>query len=137
MAYGGGGIAIIYPLAEALSRMLDECIERNEFDFANFEVASTAESGWDFSSQWMRSLHCNGKQCQVQKIRCLVHYLRISSVPTGFVSFERKVPLENSTACQIIGYGVGVGGWAIGLKLGSKSKGIEYTIHWDIVILVS
>ncbi|WOL10059.1 hypothetical protein Cni_G18813 [Canna indica] len=28
MAYGGGGIAISYPLAEALAGMLDECIER-------------------------------------------------------------------------------------------------------------
>ncbi|WOL03689.1 cytochrome b561 and DOMON domain-containing protein [Canna indica] len=36
--------------------------------------------------------------------------------------------------CQIIGYGVGVGGWATGLKLGSKSKGIEYTTHRDIGI---
>ncbi|WOL03637.1 poly(ADP-ribose) glycohydrolase 1 isoform X2 [Canna indica] len=45
------------------------------------------------------SLHRNGKQSQVQKIRCLVHYFeRISlKMPTGYVSFERKVlPLENS-----------------------------------------
>ncbi|XXG76394.1 hypothetical protein AAC387_Pa08g0754 [Persea americana] len=28
MAFGGGGIAISYPLAEALSRTLDECLER-------------------------------------------------------------------------------------------------------------
>ncbi|XP_074580573.1 uncharacterized protein LOC141836983 [Curcuma longa] len=28
MAFGGGGIAISYPLADALSRMLDDCIER-------------------------------------------------------------------------------------------------------------
>ncbi|CAL9103439.1 unnamed protein product [Musa acuminata var. zebrina] len=34
--------------------------------------------------------------------------------------------------CQIIGYGVGVGGWATGLSLGSKSKGIEYTTHRSI-----
>ncbi|KAJ8504127.1 hypothetical protein OPV22_005013 [Ensete ventricosum] len=32
----------------------------------------------------------------------------------------------------IIGYGVGVGGWATGLSLGSKSKGIEYTTHRSI-----
>ncbi|KAI5055622.1 hypothetical protein GOP47_0029143 [Adiantum capillus-veneris] len=31
MAFGGGGIAISYPLAEALSRMLDECLERYTF----------------------------------------------------------------------------------------------------------
>ncbi|WOL16131.1 cytochrome b561 and DOMON domain-containing protein [Canna indica] len=35
-------------------------------------------------------------------------------------------------ACQIIGYGVGVGGWATGLNLGSKSKGIQYTTHRNI-----
>lgn len=28
MAFGGGGIAISYPLAEALSKIMDECIER-------------------------------------------------------------------------------------------------------------
>lgn len=28
MAYGGGGIAISYPLAEALSSILDDCLER-------------------------------------------------------------------------------------------------------------
>jgi hypothetical protein len=28
MAYGGGGIAISYPLAEELSNMQDECLER-------------------------------------------------------------------------------------------------------------
>ncbi|MCO5602272.1 hypothetical protein L7F22_056401 [Adiantum nelumboides] len=31
MAFGGGGIAISYPLAETLSRMLDECLERYTF----------------------------------------------------------------------------------------------------------
>ncbi|XP_074586205.1 cytochrome b561 and DOMON domain-containing protein At4g12980-like [Curcuma longa] len=36
--------------------------------------------------------------------------------------------------CQIIGYGVGVGGWATGLNLGSKSKGIQYTTHRNIGI---
>ncbi|RWW28799.1 hypothetical protein GW17_00006697 [Ensete ventricosum] len=36
--------------------------------------------------------------------------------------------------CQIIGYGVGVGGWATGLNLGSKSKGIHYTTHRNIGI---
>ncbi|URE07057.1 hypothetical protein MUK42_18924 [Musa troglodytarum] len=36
--------------------------------------------------------------------------------------------------CQIVGYGVGVGGWATGLSLGSKSKGIEYTTHRSIAM---
>ncbi|CAL9078238.1 unnamed protein product [Musa textilis] len=36
--------------------------------------------------------------------------------------------------CQIIGYGVGVGGWATGLNLGSKSKGIQHTTHRNIGI---
>ncbi|URE26933.1 hypothetical protein MUK42_17772 [Musa troglodytarum] len=36
--------------------------------------------------------------------------------------------------CQIVGYGVGVGGWATGLYLGSKSKGIQYTTHRSIGI---
>ncbi|KAJ8467411.1 hypothetical protein OPV22_029963 [Ensete ventricosum] len=38
--------------------------------------------------------------------------------------------------CQIVGYGVGVGGWATGLDLGSKSKGIQYTTHRNIGILL-
>ncbi|KAA8527876.1 hypothetical protein F0562_035255 [Nyssa sinensis] len=32
-------------------------------------------------------------------------------------------------ACQVSGYVVGVAGWATGLKLGSQSKGVEYTSH--------
>ncbi|ONK73195.1 uncharacterized protein A4U43_C04F28260 [Asparagus officinalis] len=46
------------------------------------------------------SLHPNFKQNQEQKIKCLTHYFeRISlSMPTGFVSFERKViPFEQSS----------------------------------------
>lgn len=35
MAFGGGGIAISYPLAEALSKMLDECLERYPFLFGS------------------------------------------------------------------------------------------------------
>ncbi|THU68846.1 hypothetical protein C4D60_Mb08t08170 [Musa balbisiana] len=38
--------------------------------------------------------------------------------------------------CQIVGYGVGVGGWATGLDLGSKSKGIQYTTHRNIGIIL-
>ncbi|XP_020248750.1 cytochrome b561 and DOMON domain-containing protein At3g25290-like [Asparagus officinalis] len=37
-------------------------------------------------------------------------------------------------SCQIIGYGVGVAGWATGLNLGSKSKGIVYSTHRNIGI---
>ncbi|XP_064994712.1 cytochrome b561 and DOMON domain-containing protein At4g12980-like [Musa acuminata AAA Group] len=37
-------------------------------------------------------------------------------------------------SCQIIGYAVGVGGWATGLVLGSRSKGIQYTTHRNIGI---
>ncbi|XP_072999234.1 cytochrome b561 and DOMON domain-containing protein At3g25290-like [Typha latifolia] len=37
-------------------------------------------------------------------------------------------------SCQLIGYGVGVAGWATGLKLGSQSKGITYTTHRNIGI---
>eukprot|EP00250_Pteridium_aquilinum_P008811 c18226_g1_i1 orf=963-2597(+) len=35
MAFGGGGIAISYPLAKALSNMLDECLERYPFLFGS------------------------------------------------------------------------------------------------------
>eukprot|EP00250_Pteridium_aquilinum_P001428 c11624_g1_i1 orf=556-1548(+) len=35
MAFGGGGIAISYPLAEALSKMLDDCLERYPFLFGS------------------------------------------------------------------------------------------------------
>ncbi|KAJ6808512.1 putative cytochrome b561 and DOMON domain-containing protein [Iris pallida] len=37
-------------------------------------------------------------------------------------------------SCQLIGYAVGVAGWATGLNLGSKSKGIQYTTHRNIGI---
>ena len=35
MAFGGGGIAISYPLAQALSAMLDDCLERYPFLFGS------------------------------------------------------------------------------------------------------
>ncbi|KAH7314396.1 hypothetical protein KP509_21G001800 [Ceratopteris richardii] len=35
MAFGGGGIAISYPLAKALSNVLDECLERYPFLFGS------------------------------------------------------------------------------------------------------
>lgn len=35
MAFGGGGIAISYPLAEALSSILDDCLERYPFLFGS------------------------------------------------------------------------------------------------------
>lgn len=37
-------------------------------------------------------------------------------------------------ACQLSSYTIGVAGWATGLKLGSQSKGIEYTSHRDFGI---
>ncbi|XP_038704099.1 cytochrome b561 and DOMON domain-containing protein At3g25290 [Tripterygium wilfordii] len=36
--------------------------------------------------------------------------------------------------CQISAYAIGVAGWATGLKLGSESQGITYTIHRNIGI---
>ncbi|KAK9074087.1 hypothetical protein SSX86_006684 [Deinandra increscens subsp. villosa] len=37
-------------------------------------------------------------------------------------------------ACQVTAYGVGIAGWATGLKLGSDSVGIKYTTHRNIGI---
>ncbi|KAK9077395.1 hypothetical protein SSX86_005732 [Deinandra increscens subsp. villosa] len=37
-------------------------------------------------------------------------------------------------ACQVTAYGVGVAGWATGLKLGSDSKTLKYTTHRNIGI---
>lgn len=39
-------------------------------------------------------------------------------------------------ACQLIGYGVGVSGWATGIHLGNLSKGITYSLHRNIGITV-
>ncbi|CAO2192183.1 unnamed protein product [Urochloa humidicola] len=39
-------------------------------------------------------------------------------------------------ACQIIGYAVGVSGWATGIHLGNLSKGITYSVHRNIGITV-
>ncbi|KAJ1269260.1 hypothetical protein BS78_07G197300 [Paspalum vaginatum] len=39
-------------------------------------------------------------------------------------------------ACQLIGYGVGVSGWATGIHLGNLSKGITYSAHRNIGITV-
>lgn len=36
--------------------------------------------------------------------------------------------------CQTSSYAIGVAGWATGLKLGSQSKGVEYTGHRNIGI---
>ncbi|XP_040383519.1 cytochrome b561 and DOMON domain-containing protein At3g25290-like [Oryza brachyantha] len=38
--------------------------------------------------------------------------------------------------CQLIGYGVGVSGWATGINLGNLSNGITYTLHRNIGITV-
>ncbi|KAF8646583.1 hypothetical protein HU200_065807 [Digitaria exilis] len=38
--------------------------------------------------------------------------------------------------CQLIGYGVGVSGWATGIHLGNLSKGITYSVHRNIGITV-
>ncbi|KAI3828080.1 hypothetical protein L1987_02177 [Smallanthus sonchifolius] len=37
-------------------------------------------------------------------------------------------------ACQVTAYGVGVAGWATGLKLGSDSESLKYTTHLNIGI---
>ncbi|PKA48614.1 Auxin-induced in root cultures protein 12 [Apostasia shenzhenica] len=37
-------------------------------------------------------------------------------------------------SCQVIGYSAGVAGWATGLNLGSKSKGIRFATHRNIGI---
>lgn len=39
-------------------------------------------------------------------------------------------------ACQISGYALGVAGWALGLKLGSESKGLTYKPHRNIGIAI-
>ncbi|CAM0911925.1 unnamed protein product [Alopecurus aequalis] len=39
-------------------------------------------------------------------------------------------------ACQLIGYAVGVSGWATGIHLGNLSKGITYSLHRNIGITV-
>ncbi|GJN04051.1 hypothetical protein PR202_ga21561 [Eleusine coracana subsp. coracana] len=39
-------------------------------------------------------------------------------------------------ACQVIGYAVGVSGWATGIHLGNLSKGITYSLHRNIGIAV-
>ena len=38
--------------------------------------------------------------------------------------------------CQLVGYGVGVSGWATGINLGKESKGVTYTGHRNIGIAV-
>jgi len=38
--------------------------------------------------------------------------------------------------CQLVGYGVGVSGWATGINLGKESKGVTYTDHRNIGIAV-
>lgn len=38
------------------------------------------------------------------------------------------------SACQTVAYGVGVAGWATGLKLGSDSSGIQYDTHRNVGI---
>lgn len=39
-------------------------------------------------------------------------------------------------ACQLVGYGVGVSGWATGINLGRESKGVTYAGHRNIGIAV-
>ncbi|KAJ6710999.1 CYTOCHROME B561 AND DOMON DOMAIN-CONTAINING PROTEIN [Salix koriyanagi] len=36
--------------------------------------------------------------------------------------------------CQVSAYAIGVAGWATGIKLGSESKGIQYSLHRNIGI---
>lgn len=37
-------------------------------------------------------------------------------------------------SCQVSAYAIGVAGWATGLKLGSESKGVQWTAHRNIGI---
>ncbi|CAI9770672.1 unnamed protein product [Fraxinus pennsylvanica] len=37
-------------------------------------------------------------------------------------------------SCQISAYAIGVAGWGTGLKLGSQSKGVQYSVHRNIGI---
>ena len=37
-------------------------------------------------------------------------------------------------ACQVSAYAIGVAGWGTGLKLGSESQGIVYSVHRNIGI---
>jgi short subunit fatty acids transporter len=39
-------------------------------------------------------------------------------------------------SCQVIGYAVGVSGWATGIHLGNLSRGITYSVHRNIGIAV-
>jgi hypothetical protein len=34
--------------------------------------------------------------------------------------------------CQLLGYAVGVSGWATGINLGNESEGVTYTLHRNI-----
>ncbi|XLU74903.1 hypothetical protein S245_033956, partial [Arachis hypogaea] len=36
--------------------------------------------------------------------------------------------------CQVSAYAIGVAGWATGLKLGSESAGVVYSVHRNIGI---
>ncbi|KAL6003709.1 hypothetical protein ACLOJK_004255 [Asimina triloba] len=61
MAFGGGGIAISYPLAEALSKMQDECLERYPKLYGSDDRlhACITELGWDIrgSAHGLLSAH--------------------------------------------------------------------------------
>lgn len=39
-------------------------------------------------------------------------------------------------SCQLMGYAIGVAGWATGLNLGKESKGVTYTTHRNIGIAI-
>lgn len=58
----------------------------------------------------------------------IARYLRTFADPVWFYVH---------VACQLSSYIVGVAGWATGFKLGSQSKGIQYTSHRDFGITLS
>lgn len=51
-------------------------------------------------------------------------------------TFESADPLwfNLHVGCQLSAYAIGVAGWATGLQLGSKSKGIQHTSHRNLGI---
>lgn len=75
--------------------------------FSHFMMNFTLLSENDFLQNYLilfsRSLHSNAKQSQEQKVKCLIHYFeRVSlCMPTGCVSFERKVLPFEQCSCDV------------------------------------
>ena len=68
MAYGGGGFAISWPLAEALNRTLDACLERHvELWGSDMRVAyCCAELGVRENREWSRVNCIDGTESRCQ-----------------------------------------------------------------------